>query len=322
MSNYCEACGSLKEYAPNFVLNGITDSECKSLGQNKGLNSALSVLHNNCQDLNDMLDCLIGAHQDKLPSYDVCDWKEYINELMSNLYNMEKAMICSECGQWTEIEKLWAEIDRIWKELEKIWTEIRKIQDDIADLKDLVECLRQAISTINNTDFTPRVTNHRYGGIQGVSGFYREILDDYNFDIFMDSVTGDDGSVVADKDYYVTVHMCGDLTKGSGPIIEEVTVHASETPYNDNLKTLTGRHFSTTQGGDLSIGMSASLFVPKGQYLKFHVVGTSDGGAPVEGKFRVHQVSVMWVPAFTIDLPNCSPVLLQSDLLSVDDSDG
>lgn len=105
MADYCSACGALKEYAPNFVVNGITDKECNSLQNNTGLNPDLEVLHNNCQDLNDLLDCLIGALHDKLPAYDVCDWKEYMDELMSNIYNIKKAIICSECGLWTALEQ-------------------------------------------------------------------------------------------------------------------------------------------------------------------------------------------------------------------------
>ena len=106
MSNYCSACENLKEYATNFVVNGITDKECGSLKNDTGLNPELAVLHNSCEDLNDLLNCLIGAQQDKLPAFDVCDWKEFMNELLSNMYNMQKAMICSECGQWSKIHEI------------------------------------------------------------------------------------------------------------------------------------------------------------------------------------------------------------------------
>ncbi|MGL4695173.1 hypothetical protein [Enterococcus larvae] len=106
MSDYCSACEGLKEYAPNFVVNGITDKECNSLQNDTGLNPDLAPKHNNCQDMNDMLDCLVGTLQDKLPAYDVCDWKEYMDQLMTNLYNMQKALICSDCGQWKKIHEI------------------------------------------------------------------------------------------------------------------------------------------------------------------------------------------------------------------------
>lgn len=102
----CEACDNLREYAPNFLVNGITDTECESLQENVGLNPDLDVLHTNCEDLNDMLDCLIGNHADKLPAYDICSLKEYTAELMKNMYNMYKAMLCSECGQWKYLDAL------------------------------------------------------------------------------------------------------------------------------------------------------------------------------------------------------------------------
>ncbi|WP_245186806.1 hypothetical protein [Enterococcus larvae] len=105
MADYCSACAELKEFAPNFVVNGITEKECTSLQNNTGLNPDLSVLHDNCEDLNTMLDCLLGALQDKLPAYDVCDWKEYMDEFMTNLNNFQQAMVCNECGQWKALEQ-------------------------------------------------------------------------------------------------------------------------------------------------------------------------------------------------------------------------
>lgn len=120
MAEYCSACEALKEYAPNFVVNGITDKECKSLQNDTGLNPELKVLHNNCEDLNDMLDCLLGSLYDKLPSFDVCDWKKFMDELMPNLLNMQKAMICSECGQWKKIHELEDSINKLWTKMAKV----------------------------------------------------------------------------------------------------------------------------------------------------------------------------------------------------------
>lgn len=112
----CAACNDLKEYAPNFVVNGITDKECKSLQNDTGLNPNLKVLHNDCEDLNDLNDCLIGSHGDKIDAYDVCEWKEYEVEQNKNLWNMFKALICAICGIWKNIHDLWNKI----KELENI----------------------------------------------------------------------------------------------------------------------------------------------------------------------------------------------------------
>lgn len=103
---YCDSCADLKEYAPGFMLNGITNKECNSLQKNEGLNPNLTKLHKNCEDLKDMADCLLGALIEKLPAYDECTLKEFIGELAPNMYNVVYALICSDCGQWERIEEL------------------------------------------------------------------------------------------------------------------------------------------------------------------------------------------------------------------------
>lgn len=117
---HCEACEDLRQYAQNFLLNGITDKECKSLQENTGLNPNLSgALHKNCEDLNDINDCLMGSLGDELPAYDICDLKEYIDKLMKNQYNINKALICSDCGLWKKIEDLYERLDLRYKPLTK-----------------------------------------------------------------------------------------------------------------------------------------------------------------------------------------------------------
>ncbi|MCB5954011.1 hypothetical protein [Enterococcus sp. CWB-B31] len=115
MAENCSACANLKEYAPNFVANGITDKECQSLQKDTGLNPNLSVLHNNCEDLNDMLACLLGVPKDKLPAFDVCDWKEFMEIYMTNMETFQKAMVCNACGQWAMIWELLKRIEALEK---------------------------------------------------------------------------------------------------------------------------------------------------------------------------------------------------------------
>lgn len=106
MAQNCLACEDLKEYAPEFVVNGVTEAVCNSLVKNNGLNPNLSVLHNNCSDLQDVNDCLIGALGDTLPAYDICDIKDYLEKLTKNIKLMFDALICNECGQWTLLDGL------------------------------------------------------------------------------------------------------------------------------------------------------------------------------------------------------------------------
>ena len=118
---YCEACEELRQNAPHFILNGITETECASLQKNTGLNPALGVLQNNCADLNRINDCLIAALAETLPSVNICDIKDFTESLMMNIHTTNKALICSDCGQWTEIGKLWKHL----QDLEKLVQALR-----------------------------------------------------------------------------------------------------------------------------------------------------------------------------------------------------
>lgn len=103
----CEACNELREYAPDFVQNGVTDTVAASLKNNTGLNPSLTSLHKNCEDLNDANDCYIGRMVNELPAYDVCDWKQFMSKLLPNLYEILKALIASMCGLWTQMDRIW-----------------------------------------------------------------------------------------------------------------------------------------------------------------------------------------------------------------------
>ena len=151
MSKHCTACEELKRNAPNFILNGITERECESLQNDTGLNNQLSVLRNNCEDLNDMLDCLVGALHETLPAYDVCNIKDYIDQLMTNLYSLQKAMICSKCGQWKMLWEHDEQIRLIREEIRRLWAEIARIDQRITDLEEHVRReIERVIALINN----------------------------------------------------------------------------------------------------------------------------------------------------------------------------
>ena len=155
MSKHCTACEELKQNAPHFILNGITERECESLQKDTGLNNELSDFRNNCEDLNEMLDCLVRALHEKLPAYDVCNIKDYIDQLMTNLYNLQKAMICSKCGQWKmlwhhdeQIRLLWTEIERVYQLLLR---EVARLDQRITDLEEHVRReIERVIGLIND----------------------------------------------------------------------------------------------------------------------------------------------------------------------------
>lgn len=103
----CESCDNLRNHAPEFVQNGVTDNICTSLQNNTGLNPSLSVLHENAEDLHDVNDCTIGRMTQEIDAYDVCDWKEFMKKLVPNIYEHNKAQNCSDKGQWDNIERIW-----------------------------------------------------------------------------------------------------------------------------------------------------------------------------------------------------------------------
>lgn len=133
MADYCSACNKLKEQNAEFVLNGITISMYNSLKENKGLKASLG--HTNCEDLNDMNDCLLGSLYDKIEAYDVCDWREFMKEYLANQQSINTALIASDCGQWEEINKIWIEINNIKKGLGDAQGALTKILNKLVEIK-------------------------------------------------------------------------------------------------------------------------------------------------------------------------------------------
>lgn len=104
----CAACDDLRQTSPEFVVNGLTEDMCESLQNNTGLNPTLDLQnqHNDCEDLNDLNDCLIGNMEKEVSAYQICDWKTFMKNFIPNLWTMLKAMICSICGMWCWINHL------------------------------------------------------------------------------------------------------------------------------------------------------------------------------------------------------------------------
>lgn len=109
----CGACNNLREYAPEFVQNGVSSNIAASLKNNTGLNPSLTVTHTNCDDLNDVNDCLIGRMGQEVETTDVCEWKPFMRKLIPNIYETVKAVIASTCGLWTRVDALCSGIDTV-----------------------------------------------------------------------------------------------------------------------------------------------------------------------------------------------------------------
>ena len=132
----CSACDSLKATSSNFIQKGVTDTICANLKVNQGFENKG---HNNCTDMHDMNDCLLGGLLEKIDTYDVCDAKEAIKDLEKNLISIMDVMICSDCGQWEEIEKLWAEIQKIWNAIRALQNKVGGIEGSVGDMYSAVE---------------------------------------------------------------------------------------------------------------------------------------------------------------------------------------
>lgn len=105
----CSACDELRNDAPGFVLNGLDKTMCTSLQNDTGLVPANG--NDDCEDLNNMNDCLIGNEEAEVDAYEVCDWKDFAKKHLRNLYNMLKAIICAVCGLWTNVHNLWEKVN-------------------------------------------------------------------------------------------------------------------------------------------------------------------------------------------------------------------
>ncbi len=101
---YCNACADLRDNSSEFYTNGVTENVCNSLSNDKGFNPESE--HDDCDDLHLANDCLIETLIEKLPAYDVCDWKDFMGDYMPNQYNMNEAIICALCGMWCRLGKL------------------------------------------------------------------------------------------------------------------------------------------------------------------------------------------------------------------------
>ena len=100
----CSACSDLQENSANFVQNGVTTAVCNSLKNNTGFSPSSG--HNDCTDLDNANDCLVGNMEDEVDAYDVCAWKEFMPSFIHNVWTVLKAMICAICGLWKRLEKV------------------------------------------------------------------------------------------------------------------------------------------------------------------------------------------------------------------------
>lgn len=107
----CSSCEDIRQTDPNLIVNGFTDTECASLKNDTGL--VPSSGHNDCTDLNNLNDCLVGNEATEVDAYDVCDWKTFMKKFIPNVWTTIKAVICAICGLWTNIHNILSMIEKL-----------------------------------------------------------------------------------------------------------------------------------------------------------------------------------------------------------------
>lgn len=98
----CSSCEDLRQTAPNFVINGLGEDECTNLANNKGL----AGNSDDCTDLHNMADCLIGFAEEEVDAYETCDWKKFMKEFIPNVWSVFTGIICAICGIWCKLEAM------------------------------------------------------------------------------------------------------------------------------------------------------------------------------------------------------------------------
>lgn len=105
----CSACDELRQDAPSLVVNGFDDTMCASLQNDTGLNASNG--NDDCTDLNNLNDCLVGNLASEVDAYEVCDWKDYTKKFANNTWTTLKGIVCAICGLWTNVHNLWTTVN-------------------------------------------------------------------------------------------------------------------------------------------------------------------------------------------------------------------
>lgn len=100
----CEACDALRQDAPGLVVNGFDEAMCTSLANDTGFDPSSG--NDDCTDLNNAVDCLIGNEEEEVELYEVCDWKTFMQQHIGNLWTVLKGIVCAICGLWTNVHTL------------------------------------------------------------------------------------------------------------------------------------------------------------------------------------------------------------------------
>lgn len=274
----CSACNDLREYAPEFVVNGVTDTVCEHLANNEGLSGADG--HVNCDDLHDVNDCLIGNMEDEIESFDVCEWKDFMHQYIPNNFETLKALICSMCGQWADIECLQKKMSAI-----TVTPTVRAFRNG----------LNVAYTAIDNVGSE---SGQRSPFEIGTLKVYMDATENDTQDA---SPSGTYGSTPADRDYIALLTWCA---RAHGLDNEETKVQVSVRNNNQTVAYAQERaqHYQVKGVNSLSVNQTGFCILPKGGYLLIRQYCSecdAEKGSGQDPEFSVHQFSMVLIPIVT-----------------------
>ena len=275
----CSACEDIRQTSPEFVVNGLTDDICTSLSNDTGLNP--SDDHNDCTDLHNLNDCLVGNEATEVDAYDVCDWKPFMKQFIPNLWTVLKAIICAICGIWTNIHNIWEEIAKIWEKLNCAFNGI-------------VNLINQLNQTTQGQAFVRYFRDNSGTG----GGYYWNIRDGVsNFlDIYMDCDVDNPGSQPADRDYIVMISNCTDVHNASVFGTHLTYFSSGDTRSMSLIRKRQAQHPHINLSGAtvdvVSWPCSGAVLIRQGEHVRVESrVYTGNSG-----KYRLHQFVLTWIP--------------------------
>lgn len=271
----CEACEALRQEVPSLIVNGFDDDMYTSLENNTGLSPSSG--NDDCTDLHNLNDCLVGNLETEVDAYDVCDWKEFTKMLISNVWTTLKAMICAICGLWTKVTCT--------------WNALSKLTNTLAGSTGGVAFVRY-FRDLGTGDAVPYWTNLDEG-------------DTFGLDIYMDSVGASPGTAVADRDYVVMISNCTNYV-GFNDLRATLSFYSSgDTRSISEIRTSVGQHpsvnmHSGTTVSNFSWTTSGAVLLKAGEHIKvdFHVTSADKGDSTLNDtpKARLHQFVLTWIP--------------------------
>lgn len=284
----CEACEDIRQNDPSLIVNGFTDAECASLKNDTGLNPSSG--HNDCQDLTNMNDCLIGNEDAELENYEVCDWKAFMHNFIPNLWTLESGIICAICGIWTNIHNLWNKVNEA---LSKINEALNKANCAINGTKSLISALN---STTQGTAF---VRYFRDNSGVGSGNMYRWSVSkgsSHTLDIYMDADVDNTGSRPADRDYVVIIGNCTDIHNSANAGIEITYFSSGDARSMETIRKRQSQHPTVNYSGmtmnDFSWTTSGAVLIRKGEHVRVNAYVFAGS----RGWFRIHQFVMTWIP--------------------------